>query len=95
MPEGATRLSKSIAATLAVIDAALRDNLGDEWTYAELAKSIGMSPKDFKKRVAKDPRFQREIADRGYFEDVILVQTPKGERQANGIVLEQSAFGPC
>jgi hypothetical protein len=95
MPEGATRLSKSIAAALAIIDAALHDDLGDEWTYAELAKSIGMSPKDFKKRVAKDPRFQREIADRGYFEDVILVQTPKGERQANGIVLEQSAFGPC
>ncbi|NVO29553.1 hypothetical protein HJ526_19235, partial [Donghicola sp. C2-DW-16] len=95
MPEGATKLSKSIAAALAIIDAALRDGLGDTWTYAELAERIGMNAKDFKKRVARDPRFQREIASRGYVEDEILVQTPAGNRTAKGITLEQSAFGPC
>ncbi|WP_178338714.1 hypothetical protein, partial [Donghicola eburneus] len=86
---------KNIAAVLALIDAALRDGLGDTWTYAELAKSIGMALKDFKKRVAKDPRFQREIASRDYVEDIIPVQTPRGIRQAKGIVLVKSVFGPC
>ncbi|SER75730.1 hypothetical protein SAMN04490244_1112 [Tranquillimonas rosea] len=84
-PTKATKLSGSIRKALDVIDRWTHEGGGDEIVFAEVAEAIGMSLKDFNKRVAKDPRFKRELAKRDFDEVMVSRQTIKGRRQAKGI----------
>lgn len=59
---------------------------GDEITYGDLAMATGMKKGDFRKRVAKDPRFKEEVSGRGYVEGDITVETAKGHRNAKGLL---------
>ena len=85
-PRGATKLSGAIQKALAVIDQGDSECFGDEITYGDLAAATGMEKRDFRKRVAKDPRFKEEISRRDYFEGDITVETAKGHRKAKGLV---------
>ena len=87
-PKGTTKLSGSIQKALGLIDQWDGEDLGGDVTYVELAEEMGMDRRDFTKRVARDPRFKEEVAQRGYSEGDIVRQTPKGPRTAKGLVQE-------
>ncbi|EPX85633.1 hypothetical protein Salmuc_04905 [Salipiger mucosus DSM 16094] len=79
-----------------MIDQWDHEGFGDGIVFAEVAEKIGMPRKDFNKRVARDPRFKQELAQRGYDEVTLPRQSKRGHRSAKGIArtAPASAFAP-
>lgn len=91
-PKGVSKLSGRIREALAYIDRMEDEGFGDEFTFPELADELQMSRKDFRKQVAKDPRFLDEVAGRGYVAADLERQTSKGTRKAKGICRVDDIF---